>query len=95
LDVIILTSIFKCIFFVAFEVDKQRNVEIDYHKCTKGRHSSIKKEGWQMGENLKVLSKKEIVHLKANLDLDGGSLIKWQDPQVETFLKNVYALFFC
>jgi hypothetical protein len=29
-----------------------------------------------MGENLKVLSKKEIVDLKANLDLDGGSLIK-------------------
>jgi hypothetical protein len=39
-----------------------------------------------MWENLKVLSKKEIVHLKANLDLDGGSLIKWQDPQVETFI---------
>jgi hypothetical protein len=33
-----------------------------------------------------VLSKKEIVHLKANLDLDGASLIKWQDPQVETFI---------
>jgi hypothetical protein len=39
-----------------------------------------------MGENLKVLSKKEMVHLKANLDSDGASLIKWQDPQVETFI---------
>jgi hypothetical protein len=45
LDVIVPTSIFKCIFFVAFIVGKQRNVEIDYHKCTKVRHSSIKKEG--------------------------------------------------
>ncbi len=33
-----------------------------------------------------MLSKKEIVHLKANLDLDGGSLIKWQDPQRGTFI---------
>jgi hypothetical protein len=44
LDVIISTSIFKCIFFVAFKVGKQRNVEIDYDKCTKGK-ALINKKG--------------------------------------------------
>jgi len=86
LDVIISTSIFKCIFFVAFKVGNQRNVEIDYHKCIKGK-ALINKEGRMTnGGKFESAIKKGDCSFESQFRFGWRKLIKWQDHQVETFI---------